>query len=650
MASFACTKPILPSASIVSSLESKSKLSHVSFINTTSHIPISLKLSHVNSPRSLVVNSILKKIDPTKTSMQSTNSEDVGCSGRKPTILVSEKLGEAGLQVLRDFGHVECAYDLSPEELCTKISCYDALIVRSATKVTREVFEAAKGRLKVVGRAGVGIDNVDLQAATEFGCLVVNAPTANTIAAAEHGIALLAAMARNVAQADASTKAGKWLRNKYVGVSIVGKTLAVMGFGKVGSEVARRAKGLGMHVIAHDPYAPADRARAIGVDLVSFDQAISTADFISLHMPLTPNTNKVFNNNTFAKMKKGVRIINVARGGVIDEDALVRALDSGIVSQAALDVFTEEPPSKDSKLVQHENVTITPHLGASTKEAQTPVSILLCSIHHLLTKYTPPILTYQEGVAIEIAEAVLGALKGELSATAVNAPMVAPEVLSELTPYVLLAEKLGKLAVQLVSGGRGIKSVKVVYRSARGTDDLDTRLLRAMVIKGIIEPISNTIVNLVNADFVAKRKGLRISEEKIVVDSSPELPIDSIQVQISNVESKFESAVSESGQIRIEGKVKFGEPHLTCVGSFDVDVSLEGNLILCRQVDQPGMIGRVGNILGEQNVNVSFMSVGRTLRRKKAIMAIGVDEEPNKEALDNIGVVPAIEEFVFLKL
>ncbi|XP_047161712.1 D-3-phosphoglycerate dehydrogenase 2, chloroplastic-like [Vigna umbellata] len=626
MASSACTKPIFPSSfslSSSSSSESKSKLSHVSFINT---IPIYGKLSHASSSkRSLTVNSVLKTVDPTATSVGSSKSEDVGFLGEKPTILVSEKLGEAGLQVLRSVGHVECAYELSQEELCTKISCCDALIVRSGTKVTREVFEAGKGRLKVVGRAGVGIDNVDLQAATEFGCLVVNAPTANTIAAAEHGIALLAAMARNIAQADASTKAGKWQRSKYVGVSMVGKTLAVMGFGKVGSEVARRAKGLGMHVIAHDPYAPADRARAIGVELVSFDQAIATADFISLHMPLTATTNKIFNDDTFAKVKKGVRIVNVARGGVIDEDALVRALDNGIVAQAALDVFTEEPPSKDSKLVHHENVTVTPHLGASTKEAQ-------------------------EGVAIEIAEAVLGALKGELSATAVNAPMVAPEVLSELAPYVVLAEKLGRLAVQLVSGGSGIKSVKVVYRSARGPDDLDTRLLRAMVTKGIIEPISNTIVNLVNADFIAKQKGLRISEERVVVDSSPEQPVDSIQVQISSVDSKFASAISEGGHISIDGKVKFGDPHLTCVGSFDVDVSLQGNLILCRQVDQPGMIGRVGNILGEQNVNVSFMSVGRTSRRKKAIMAIGVDEEPNKQALDNIGAVPAIEEFVFLKL
>ncbi|KAG8075089.1 hypothetical protein GUJ93_ZPchr0006g44645 [Zizania palustris] len=543
----------------------------------------------------------------------------------RPTVLVTEKLGAAGLELLRKFANVDCAYELTAEELRAKVSLVDALVVRSATRVTREVFEAARGRLRVVGRAGVGIDNVDLQAATEAGCLVVNAPTANTIAAAEHAIALLAAMTRNVAQADASLKAGKWQRNKYVGVSLVGKTLAIMGFGKVGSEVARRAKGLGMDIIAHDPYAPVDRARAIGVDLLSFDEAISIADFISLHMPLTPSTSKLFDDETFAKMKKGVRIINVARGGVVDEDALLRALDNGTVSQAALDVFTEEPPPKDSKLVHHENVTVTPHLGASTTEAQ-------------------------EGVALEIAQAVLGALKGELASTAVNAPMVPAEVLLELSPYVVLAEKLGRLVVQLVAGGSGIKGVKVVYSSARDPDDLDTRILRAMVIKGIIEPISSAFVNIVNADYVAKLRGLRIIEERTFLDGSSEIPIDSIQVHLANVESKFAGALSDEGDIKVEGEVKDGAPHLTLVGSFSVDVSLEGNLILCHQVDQPGIIGKVGSILGKMNVNVNFMSVGRTAPGKQAIMAIGVDEEPDKEAAKLIGDIPSIEEFVFLKL
>lgn len=544
----------------------------------------------------------------------------------KPAVLVAEKLGEAGLDVLRQFADVECAYGMSPAELLAKVAQFDALIVRSGTKVTREVLEAGRGRLRVVGRAGVGIDNVDLQAATEAGCLVVNAPTANTIAAAEHGIALLASMARNVSQADAALKAGKWQRTKYVGVSLVGKTLAIMGFGKVGSEVARRAKGLGMHVIAHDPYAPADKARAIGAELVSFEEAVTKADFISLHMPLTPTTSKVFNDESFGKMKTGVRIINVARGGVIDEDALVRALDSGKVAQAALDVFTVEPPPKDSKLVLHENVTVTPHLGASTVEAQ-------------------------EGVAIEIAEAVVGALRGELSATAVNAPMVPAAVLSELAPYVSLAEKLGRLAIQLVAGESGIKGVKVVYTSARDPDDLDTRLLRAMVTKGIVEPVSSTFVNLVNADYTAKQRGLRITEERVSHDSATaEAPLESIQVRLSNVQSKFAGAISDGGDIVLVGRVKYGVPHLTVVGPYEVDVSMEGNLILCRQIDQPGMIGKVGNILGQKNVNVSFMSVGRTFRGKQAIMAIGVDEEPEKETLEKIGAIPAIEEFVFLEL
>ncbi|XP_042471076.1 D-3-phosphoglycerate dehydrogenase 1, chloroplastic-like [Zingiber officinale] len=549
----------------------------------------------------------------------------VASASSRPFVLVAEKLGEAGLSLLRDFAEVDCSYNLSPEELRAKVAQSDALIVRSGTKVTREVFQASKGRLKVVGRAGVGIDNVDLQAATENGCLVVNAPTANTIAAAEHGIALLSGMARNIAQADASMKAGKWLRNKYVGTSLVGKTLAVLGFGKVGSEVARRAKGLGMHVIAHDPYTPAEKAHALGVELVPFDKAISVADFISLHMPLTPTTAKVLNDETFAKMKKGVRIINVARGGVIDEDALVRALDNGTVAQAALDVFTAEPPPKDSKLVLHENVTVTPHLGASTVEAQ-------------------------EGVAVEVAEAVIGALKGELAATAVNAPMVPSEVISELAPYVILAERLGRLIVQLVAGQSGIKGVKVVYRSARNPDDLDTRILRAMITKGIIEPISSLFVNIVNADYTAKQRGLRISEERVFVDSCTETPLDSIQIHLTNVGSKFASALSDSGDITLAGRVKDGVPHLTLVGSFSIDVSLEGNVILCRNVDQPGNIGKVGKILGEENVNINFMSVGRTAPKELAIMAIGVDEEPGKGTLKKIGEIQAIEEFVFLKI
>ncbi|CAN6482384.1 unnamed protein product [Victoria cruziana] len=420
-------------------------------------------------------------------------------------------------------------------------------------------------------------------------------------------------------------RAGKWQKEKFVGVSLMGKTLAVLGFGKVGSEVARRAKALGMDIIAHDPYALIDRAYAIGVDLVPFNEAIETADFLSLHMPLTPATSKILNDEAFAKMKRGTRIINVARGGLIDDEALLRALDDGIVAQAALDVFTEEPPPKGNRLVLHENVVVTPHLGASIDDAQ-------------------------EGVSIEVAEAVIGALKGELSSTTVNAPMVPPEVLSEIAPFLTLAEKLGKMTVQLMGGGSGRKFVKVIYASTRPADDLDTRLLRAMVIKGLIEPISNLSVNLINADYVAEQRGVDIIEEQVTLAGSPENPLEFIQVQIANVESKFASAISETGEISVEGKVRYKAPHLTKVGIFKVDVSLEGSLLLCRQVDQPGIIGQVGSILGENNVNVNFLTVGRIAPTKQAVMAIGVDEEPSKEALKNIGEITAIEEFVFLKL
>ncbi|KAG1327146.1 putative D-3-phosphoglycerate dehydrogenase 1, chloroplastic [Cocos nucifera] len=367
-------------------------------------------------------------------------------------VLVAEKLGKVGLELLRDVTDVDCSYNLSLEEISSKVAHCDALILRSGTKVGRDVFESAGGRLKVVVRDGVGIDKkLDLFCRKESIFLAV--VQAVLIAFTVH------------------LNPGKWERNNYVGVS-----LPVMGFGEVGSEVARRAKGLGMHVIAHDPYAAADHGRARGVGLVTFDEAIASADFILLHMPLTPSTSKILNDEAFSKMKKGVWIVNVAHGGMIDEDALVRALDSGIVAQDALDVFTEEPPSADNKLVPD---TATPHLGASTIEAQ-------------------------EGVAIEIAEAVVGALKGELAATAADAPMVPAEVLSELAPFVVLAEKLGRLGVQLVAGGSGLKLVKVTY--------LDTRLLRAMIRKGLIEPVSSVFVN---ADLSAKKRGIRIIEERI---------------------------------------------------------------------------------------------------------------------------------------
>lgn len=518
---------------------------------------------------------------------------------------------------MKTAGNVDCSYGLSKEELLDKIKEVDAIVIRSGTKVDRDVFEASQGRLKVVGRAGVGIDNVDLTAASESGCLVVNAPTANTVAAAEHGIALLCSLARNVSQADSSMKEGRWDRSKYVGVSMVGKTLAIMGFGKVGGEVARRAKGLGMNVIAHDPYASEERALAIGVKLVSFDEALSSGDFFSLHMPLTPDTKGLFGDEAFAKIKKGARIINVARGGVIDDDALARALDAGAVAGAALDVFDPEPPAADHPLVGRPDVICTPHLGASTVEAQ-------------------------EEVAYEIAEAVMGALKGELTSSVVNAPMVAPEVLKELQPFVSLSNGLGRAAVQLVADS-GFSDIEITYHSSRG-GDLDTRLLRAMVIKGILEQITTSQVNIVNADLLAKKRGLKIVEK--VVPSESTSIVSEMEVSVGTTSSRFSSAVDQSiNAIAVGGTVKSGNlPFLTRIGNFDVDIAMEGEVILVRQTDQPGIIAGVSSELSSHNINISYMTVSVAKKGQEAIMAIGVDGKPDPNVLASVASVSGVKE------
>ncbi|XP_010068415.2 D-3-phosphoglycerate dehydrogenase 3, chloroplastic [Eucalyptus grandis] len=554
-------------------------------------------------------------------------SRTAGDRGGNLTVLVAEEFGQAGLELLRrHVDIVDYSIDLDPGELGQRAALCEALIVSSETKVGEEVFQLSRGRLKVVGIAGFGVDNVDLVAANESRCLVVNAPNASTAAVAEHAIALLTAMARNIARATISVKFGNWQRRKYMGKCLSGKTLAVMGFGEVGSEVARRAKGLGMHVIAYDPYASEYLALAIGVELVSFDKAIAIADFISLHMHLTPATRKMLNDETFAKMKRGVQILNVAHEGLIDEDSLVRALDAGVVSQAALDVLLEEPLARSSKLIHHENVIVTPNLGASTFEAQ-------------------------EEVGIEIAEAVIKALKGNLPATVVNEPLVALEVLAELKPFLDLENKLGRFIVKLIAGRGGLKTVKVTYASAREPDQLDTKLLRTRIIKGLIEPISCVIVNWVNGDSVAKQRGLRITEERMALHGSPEYPLEYIQVQIANAESTFASALAKSGEIEVEGRVRDGVSYLTKIGSLEVNVQLEGSILLCIVVDQPGLIGKIGSILGEANVNISSMKADKmALRTRLMMISITVDQQPNEETLKKVRDVPAVQELVFLML
>lgn len=403
---------------------------------------------------------------------------------------------------------------------------------------------------------------------------------------------------------------------------------------QVGGEVARRARGLGMNVVAYDPYASEEKARAVGVTLVSLDDALARGDFFSLHMPLTPGTKKMFNDEAFAKMKRGAYIANVARGGVIDDDALARALDAGVVAAAALDVFEEEPPVFEGHpLIGRPNVVCTPHLGASTREAQ-------------------------EGVSTEVAEAVIDALAGRLSTTAVNAPLVSAEVLKELAPYVALAEGLGKAAVTLVSDA-GFSDVSISYSTPRG-DDLDTRLLRAMVIKGILEQITTSQVNLVNADLLAKNRGLRISEVTIRTDvggGDRESVLSSLAVSLGTGKSTFSAAVDATGRICVEGAVRKNSgasaqtstPHLTKIGGFDVELAMQGSVLLCRQRDQPGIVGRVGTALAGGNINISFMTVCRTSRNEEAIMAIGIDDEPSSAILDEIRGTKGVVELAVFK-
>ncbi|HYN89053.1 MAG TPA: phosphoglycerate dehydrogenase, partial [Ardenticatenaceae bacterium] len=481
---------------------------------------------------------------------------------------------------------------------------------RSGTQITREVIEAGTaggGALRVVGRAGTGVDNIDLKAATERGVIVANAPTSNCIAAAEHTVALMTSLARNIPQADGAMRRGEWERHRFTGVALVDKTLGVVGIGRVGSEVAKRARGLGMEVVAYDPYFPAERAAAMGVPLLSLCEVLEQSDFISLHAPLTDGTRNLINRETIEWMRSGAYLINAARGGLVDEAALLEALDSGRLAGAALDVFSQEPP-RNNPLVGHPRVIATPHLGASTVEAQ-------------------------EGVSLEVAEAVLAALRGEVVSSAVNAPMVPPETLASLAPYMDLAERLARLVVQLSPAGP--QEVRVTYSGdAAGTGD--TRLLKAAVIKGLLEPISEQRVNAVNADLVAQQRGLCIIEEKRpAFENWP----DSIIIRVTNGESH-----------EVQGAISRGQPHVVRIDTLWIDLELNGCILLCHNQDRPGMIGQVGTVLGREQVNISFMQVGRDHPRGQAVMAIGLDEPPPKELLAEIEAIPDISQALLVRI
>ncbi len=421
--------------------------------------------------------------------MTTTNAErrTEGQSGNGKTafrILVCDPIADDGVEALKRSGaDVDVRTGLSPEELRKTVDGYDALVVRSETKVTKEIFEAA-GKLQVVGRAGIGVDNIDLEAATEKGVVVVNAPTGNVISAAEHAIALMLSLSRHIPEANASLRSGKWERGRFQGIEVRGKTLGVIGLGQVGSEVARRAKGLEMRVLAHDPFVPEERARVLGVDVVSLDALIKESDFITVHTTLTEGTKRLLGEDELRSMKPTARVINTARGGIIDETALKQALDEGWIAGAAIDVFEKEPIT-EHPLFESDKVVVTPHLGASTAEAQ-------------------------ERVAVDVAEQIIAVLNGEPARYAVNAPLIAAETYSYLAPYVPVAYKAGELAVQLHEGQ--MDRIEIDYSGEIAQHDVTP--LKAAVIGGLLAPVSEDHVNVVNVDIIAQRRGMQITEKR----------------------------------------------------------------------------------------------------------------------------------------
>jgi len=520
---------------------------------------------------------------------------------RRPRILIADPVAPEGIELLRAIGEVEVKTGQAADALVASIENYDALVVRSETKVTRAILEAGT-RLQVVGRAGVGVDNIDLDAATERGVIVVNAPQGNTIAAAEHTIALLMALARHIPQADASMRAGKWDRKTYVGTEVRGKTLGVIGLGPIGSEVARRGVGLDMRVLAHDPYVAEERVRSLGAEPADFETLISVADFISVHVPMTAATRGMISTDQIARMKEGVRLLNVARGGIIHEAALAEAVKAGKVAGAAVDVFTAEPIDPQNPLLGDPRIITTPHLGASTAEAQ-------------------------ERVAVDVAEQIVDVLGGRPARYAVNAPMLAPETLKVVGPYMAVAEIVGTVATQLVTGK--LKSIELEYLGEIA--EYDTTPLKASVIRGLLKPISEETVNIVNANVIAQSRGWDIAEQQ---RTSHAVFNNLVNLKV----------ITSDDEVTVSGTVVHDHAHIVLINGLDVDLAPERGtyLLACDNEDRPGMIGRVGTLLGEFDINIQSMQVGRRGRRGRALMLIAVDEAPTEEQLDAIEGIPGI--------
>jgi len=506
-------------------------------------------------------------------------------------VLVREAIAPAGVELLRERFDVDVDAD---SDLAEIIDRYDAIVVRSATKLTAELIDRAT-RLKVIGRAGVGVDNVDVDAATRRGIVVANAPESTVVSAAEHTIGLLVALARNIPQAHAALKQGRWERKTYGGIELAGKTLGVLGFGRIGQQVARRAGGLGMRVLAYDPFVAPDRFRELGVERVETPGEIYTAaEFLTLHLPLTPETTRSLNAAAFAQMRDGVRLINAARGELVDEDALVAALTAGKVAGAALDVFSQEPYS--GPLLEFDSVVVTPHLAASTDEAQDRAGVI-------------------------VAEQVAAALDGGLVTNAVNIPVIGAEELESLGPYIPLAAKLGRLAMELAEG----RADEIVVTTYGGLANYDARLLTVSALNGAFQGRADRPVNYVNAPLIARERGIEVREER---SQSARDYTNLVRVEVRTGEERTRVAGTLIGSDNRQWLV-------SALG-FELDLELAPLLVLFRYDDVPGVIGRVGTLFGEAGVNIANMTVSRTRRGEKALMVLTVDSMPPAELVERI--------------
>jgi len=508
-------------------------------------------------------------------------------------ILVAEPIAPEGIARLRAEHEVDERPNLSRDELCSILPGYDALVVRSQVQVDAPVIAAAGNRLQVVGRAGVGVDNVDLDAATAAGITVVNAPTGNTIAAAEHTLALLYGVARRIAAADASVRRGEWARAQFTGLELRGRTLGIVGLGKIGQAIAARARAMEMTVLAADPFVTDEQAAHHGVELVTFDRLLERADVVSVHVPLTRTTRGLIGREQLARMKPGAILLNVARGGVIDEAAVAAALASGRLAGAGVDVFEAEPPT-GSPLLDAPNTLLTPHLGASTAEAQVLV-------------------------AEEVADQVLDVLAGRSARYAVNAPLLTPETAEAIAPYLPLAELLGRFYAQFARSGARTLTLEIAGELAA----FDASPLTAAVLRGLIETSTTQRVNLVNAASLARARGITVVERK-TTDAGA-----------------YAASISLSGEsggrtTTVAGTVAGGETRLIRLNDYRLDMEPTDVMLITHHRDRPGMIGRIGQTLGAADVNISAMHVGRSAPRADALMVLALDDDVPAAVADTI--------------